>query len=44
MRVLAHFITTVEEYVDKCLQNIPKYDLENYKKNFKDEVMKMLQV
>ena len=38
----AHFITTVDEYAEKCLQNTPEYDLENYKKNFKDEVLKML--
>ena len=41
--VPAHFITTVDEYAEKCLQNTPEYDLENYKKNFKDEVLKMLQ-
>ena len=36
--VPAHFIMTTEEYARKCKKNTPKYDLDNYQKNFIDEV------
>lgn len=36
--VPAHFIMTTKEYAEKCKHNTPAYDLENYKRNFKEEV------
>ena len=40
--VPAHFISTTSEYAEKCLANTPQYDLDNYKNNKKEEVLKML--
>lgn len=40
--VPARILMTTEEYAEKCLQNTPVYDVENYKRNQKDEVLKML--
>lgn len=37
--VPAKFIMTMMEYAEKCLANTPSYDYENYKTNFKEEVM-----
>ena len=40
--VPAHFISTIDDYAEKCLKQTPDYDVDNYRVNFKDEVMKML--
>lgn len=29
---------TTKEYADKCKRNTPAYNLENYKRNFREEV------
>lgn len=39
--VPARFISTTKAYADKCKRNTPRYDVENYRKNFKEEVLKM---
>ncbi len=39
----ARYITTTDEWAKKCLQKTPEYDLENYKKNFKEEVLRMVE-
>lgn len=41
--VPAHFITTTEQYADKCLLNTPDYDRENLRMNKKEEVLKILE-
>ena len=41
--VPAKFITTTEEYADKSLGNMPKYDVENYRINKREEILKMLE-
>lgn len=40
--VPAHFITTVDEYAEKCLRETPSYDIQNYKENRKEEILRML--
>lgn len=40
--VPASFITTTEAYANKCLLETPEYDVENYKKNKKEEILKIL--
>ena len=39
--VPAKYITTVEKFANKCLAENPDYDVNNYKKNFKEEVRKI---
>lgn len=39
----AKFIQTTDEYAEKCLLNLPDYDIDNYKLNKKAEVLKMLE-
>ena len=36
--VPAHYIMKTKDYADKCKENTPIYDLENYRKNFREEV------
>lgn len=36
--VPAHYIMKTKDYADKCKENTPVYDLENYRKNFREEV------
>lgn len=38
----AKYITKVEEYAKKCLEQMPKYDMTNYKKNKREEVLRVL--
>lgn len=40
--VPARFVMSVEEYAEKSLKNMPEYDIENYKNNRKDEILKHL--
>lgn len=40
--VPAKYICTLDEYAEKCLENTPKYDLENYKMNKREELLKIL--
>lgn len=40
--VPARFITTTEAYAEKCLSEIPEYDVENFRKNKKEEVLRIL--
>lgn len=39
--VPAHFITTTQEYADNSLLNTPEYDEENFRRNRKDELLKI---
>ncbi len=41
--VPAKRICSIDEYAEKILADIPDYDRENYKKNKKDEVLKMVE-
>lgn len=40
--VPAHFITKTEVFAERCRNETPEYDLENFKLNKKDEVQRML--
>lgn len=40
--VPARYICKTVDFAERCLENTPDYDLENYKHNFKDEVLKIL--
>ncbi len=39
----AHFICSVEEFMDKCLKSTPQYDEREYKNNKKQVVLKLLE-
>lgn len=39
--VPAHYLMTTHEYAEKCLANTPPYDYENYRYNFKEEVLRI---
>ncbi len=41
--VPAKFISKVDVWAEKCLDETPEYDLNNYKTNFKDEVLKIVE-
>lgn len=41
--VPARFICTIEEYADKCLSTMPEYDMNNYKKDKRTEVIRALE-
>lgn len=36
--VPAHYIMKTKDYADKCKENTPIYDLDNYQKNFREEI------
>ncbi len=38
----AKYITKVEDYAKKCLEQMPEYDMANYKKNKREEVLRVL--
>ena len=40
--VPAHFICKTEQFAERCLNNTPQYDIENYKVNFREEILNML--
>lgn len=40
--VPAHFICKTEQFAERCLKNTPQYDIENYKVNFREEILNML--
>ena len=40
--VPAKRICSIEEFTEKFLADMPEFDLENYRKNKKDEVLKMV--
>lgn len=40
--VPARFVCETQAYAEKCLQNMPKYDVQLYRKNKKEAVLKML--
>lgn len=40
--VPAKRICSIEEYIEKFMADMPEFDLENYRKNKKDEVLKMV--
>ena len=41
--VPAKRICSIDEYAEKILSDVPNYDRENYKKNKRDEVLKMVE-
>lgn len=38
----AHYIMTVEEYARRCLEQNPQYNVINYRRNKKEEVLRVL--
>lgn len=40
--VPAHYISKVEGFAEKCLKETPKYDPQKYKKNRREEILRML--
>ena len=41
--VPAKHLKTLDEYIEKCVEECPEYDIENFKKNKKEEVLKMME-
>lgn len=40
--VPAKFICTVEQYAEKCLEKTPQYNVENYNRNKREELLRVL--
>ena len=38
----AHYICSVEEYAEKCLRETPEYSVEAYRRNKKEELLRIL--